>query len=187
MADMNKRGPDDCEDGDRGERGKRGRRGHAGRDGRDGATGPTGPEGPTGPTGTAEVLHVEAKQGAKLSLPPNALTTVLVTPSFTAPAGWIVQFTGIVQYSNSGNTNNYAIPVVALLVDGVQGDSYAATPGAAPTSGTFFLSVDFPLTTWLVSDGAPHVYGLAIQTDSTSDGAQLALNARIFINAVPPP
>lgn len=53
---MNKRGPDDCEDGgERGERGRRGHRGHRGRDGRDGDTGPTGPasssDGFTGPTG----------------------------------------------------------------------------------------------------------------------------------------
>ena len=38
MSDMNKRGPDDCDDD--GERGKRGKRGHRGHDGRDGATGP---------------------------------------------------------------------------------------------------------------------------------------------------
>lgn len=53
MADMNKRGPADCEDvegerGERGKRGKRGKRGHRGHDGHDGNEGATGPTGPAG-------------------------------------------------------------------------------------------------------------------------------------------
>ena len=185
--------------GERGERGKsgkrghRGHRGHDGHDGRDGDTGPTGPTGPTGstgptgPTGTADILHVEAKQqGVATPLPPFAQTTVLTCPPIAAPVGAILEFTGIVQYVNSGNSNGFAQPSVILFQDGFPNDVviFAETPGAFPQGPTFLITAILPLTWYLAGDGLPHVYSLVVQTDNVSDGTQVAGNASLFINVI---
>jgi hypothetical protein len=181
MSDINKRaGEEECGDGRK--RGKRGHRGH------DGATGPTGSTGPTGATGSsAHITHVEATiNDVLIPLPPAALTTVLTAPPITAPVGTTLQFTGIVQYTNDGNSNGFADPAVVLLQDGFPNVDFATTTGARPTGGgKFVMEAILPLSWSLPGDGLPHVYSLAIRTDLVSDGTQNAPRSSIFINVIP--
>jgi len=115
------------------------------------------------------------------------MTTVLTCPPITAPAGTTLEFTGVVQYINQGNSNNYAGPTVILFRDGFPNDvvDFAETPGAFPTgSGTFNLNAILPIAWFVLGDGLPHVYSVVVQTDLVSDGAQQAGNSCIFINVL---
>jgi hypothetical protein len=64
MSDMNKRGPDCCEDCE-GERGERGKRGHRGPRGEEGPIGPTGPAGSGGGT----PIFIPFAPGVALAVP----------------------------------------------------------------------------------------------------------------------
>lgn len=117
MSDMNKRGPDDCEDGEgergeRGKRGKRGHRGHDGHDGHDGATGPTGaagtatgstgstgPTGPTGSSGTAGTTGPTGPANAGGGAPIIASALVKGQP----PGDGFVTSRGFLSYTRIGS------------------------------------------------------------------------------------
>lgn len=189
-------GEGEGERGERGKRGKRGKRGHRGHsghdghDGRDGATGPTGPTGPTGMTGSTGLLaHVEDSiQFAPL--PPNTTTTILTTAPMIAPAGSMLQFTAMVNWTALGLASSNAPTMVAILVQD------AGTPGAiglatcftsagavARGGGVFDFFACIPIAWWRVSDGLPHTYSVQCSTDGNP--SQQVQTCALFVNNLP--
>lgn len=195
--------PNDCE-GERGERGKRGKRGkrgergqrgHDGRDGRDGDTGSTGPTGPTGFTGATgpmiPLAHVEDTT-AFVALPNSTTTTVLTCPPLVAPAGSMLQFTAMVNFTSLGNaTADSPLAVVRLVQDaGTPGAiglaSCFATAGARARGIVFDFFACIPIAWWRVSDGLAHVYTVEVETDAVGiPGGKQVQTCAIFVNNVP--
>ena len=142
----------------------------------------------TGPVGF--IQHVEDST-LFVPLPPNSTTTILTTAPMVAPAGSMLQFTAMVNFTCLGNSNNNSPTMVVVLVQD-EGTPAAlglatcfTTPGAKSRDGVFDFLACIPIVWWRVSDGLPHTYSVWAITDNYSDGGQQVQTCALFVNNLP--
>jgi hypothetical protein len=141
-------------------------------------------------TGSAGVLaHVEDSTQF-VPLPPNTTTTILTTAPMTAPAGSMLQFTAMVNWTALGLASNSAPTMVVILVQdaGTSGavglaTCFASAGAVARAGGMFDFFADIPIAWWRVSDGLPHTYSVQCSTDSNP--SQQVQTCALFVNNLP--